>query len=53
MIQRIGKMGGIAMIHNPHQPSAFVTTYPPHLMDEDSISGEFMHTMGPARAVRS
>ena len=53
MLQRISKMGGVAMIHNPHQPSAFVNPYGPHLADDDSISGEFMQNMGPMRTVRS
>jgi hypothetical protein len=49
MLQRINRMGGVSMMHNP---SAFVTTHPHHLSDDDSINNEFIQNIGPARTVR-
>ncbi|CAF0874127.1 unnamed protein product [Rotaria sp. Silwood1] len=54
MLQRINKMGGVSMLPNANQTSAFVTPLPsqlPLLNDDDSINNELIQNAAPARAI--
>jgi hypothetical protein len=51
MLQRINKMGGVSMLQNSSQSSAFTNTLPPHLSDDDSINNEYIQTMVQPRSV--
>lgn len=56
MLQRINKMGGVSMLPNQNQSSAFATPLPPHLTslsDDDSINNEFIQNVVPTRSVKS
>ncbi|CAF3617892.1 unnamed protein product [Rotaria sordida] len=54
MLQRINKMGGVSMLPNSNQTSAFVTPLPPHLpllSDDDSINNELIQNPVPIRPI--
>lgn len=53
MLQRISRMGGVAMIHHPHHPSAFAASNPHQFSDDDSITNEYIQNIATPRSVRS
>jgi hypothetical protein len=54
MLQLINKMGGVSMLANKSQTSAFAAPLPPHLpslSDDDSINNELIQNIVPTRSV--
>ncbi|CAF2503528.1 unnamed protein product [Rotaria sp. Silwood2] len=54
MLQRINKMGGVSMLPNANQTSAFATPLPPQLpslSDDDSINNELIQNVVSTRPV--
>ncbi|CAF1530562.1 unnamed protein product [Adineta ricciae] len=54
LLQRINRMGGVSMLPNQNQSSAFVTPLPPQtstFSDDDSIHNEFIQNVTPAPIV--
>lgn len=52
LLERINRMGGVSMIHHPHQASAFAASISHQYSDDDSITNEYIQNIGTPRSVR-